>query len=207
MTTENELDVVQTIDTSDKQVEINQEESVAPQMENEQPPEEKPKRGGRKKRDGNELKTENSINDHAMDTQPLFEQPVILEGKRSRKPTSRLELSDLATPKKELSIPQGHGKPLGDIVYSKKKKKTTYCCSFRIDACLCLVNYQIDHASTDALSRLRNICFGRRGVGVRALDKKNCMLMHFRVIRIFERICEISMDLNSIERAKNINDI
>lgn len=27
-----------------------------------------------------------------------------------------------------------------------------------------LVNYQITHASTDDLSRMRNICFGRRGV-------------------------------------------
>lgn len=121
MTTENELDILQTIDTSEKQVELNKEEPIAPQVEHEQTSVEKPKRGGRKKRDGNELKTENSILDYAMDTQPLFEQPVILEGKRSRKPTSRLELSDLATPKKELSIPQGHGKPLGEIEYSKNK--------------------------------------------------------------------------------------
>jgi hypothetical protein len=52
------------------------------------------------------VKNENFNNDDAMDTQPLFEQPVIVEGKRSRKPTSRLEISELATPKKELSIPQ-----------------------------------------------------------------------------------------------------
>lgn len=58
-----------------------------------------PKRPGRKKR-------EISVNDQVMDTQPLFEQPVIVEGKRSRKPTSRLELSDLETPKKEFAIPQ-----------------------------------------------------------------------------------------------------
>ena len=118
MTTENELDVLQTMDTSEKNAEIKIDESSAPQVEDEAIPMEKPKRGGRKKRDVPDVKTENSMNDQAMDTQPLFEQPVIVEGKRSRKPTSRLELSDLATPKKELSIPQGHGKQLGEIAYS-----------------------------------------------------------------------------------------
>ena len=38
--------------------------------------------------------------------QPLFEQPIIVEGKRSRKPTSRLELTDLSPPRKEFNIPQ-----------------------------------------------------------------------------------------------------
>lgn len=67
-------------------------------------------RPGRKKRE--------PTNGDPLDTQPLFEQPIILEGKRSRKPTSRLELSDLEAPKKELVIPQGRGKALGDIAYS-----------------------------------------------------------------------------------------
>ncbi|CAF0806726.1 unnamed protein product [Adineta ricciae] len=80
--------------------------------------------------------------DEEMDTQPLFEQPVLLEGKRSRKPTSRLELAKLTPTKKELTIPQGHGKPLGEIEY---------------------INYQISHASSETLSRMRIICFGRRG--------------------------------------------
>ena len=46
----------------------------------------------------------NSIN--TTDTQPLFEQPIILEGKRSRKPTLRLEMSESTPTKKEFSIPQ-----------------------------------------------------------------------------------------------------
>lgn len=121
MTTENELDVLQTMDTSEKTGEIKIDESSVGKVEDEAIQLEKPKRGGRKKRDVSDVKTENSTNDHAMDTQPLFEQPVILEGKRSRKPTSRLELSDLATPKKELSIPQGHGKPLGEIAYGNHR--------------------------------------------------------------------------------------
>ncbi|CAF0806894.1 unnamed protein product [Adineta ricciae] len=80
--------------------------------------------------------------DEEMDTQPLFERPVLLEGKRSRKPTLRLELAKLTPTKKELTIPQGHGKSLGEIEY---------------------INYQISHASSETLSRMRVICFGRRG--------------------------------------------
>lgn len=91
------------------------------------------KRPGRKKR---ELTV-----DEYSDTQPLFEQPVVLEGKRSRKPTSRLELSDLETPKKEFTIPQGRGKALGDIAY---------------------INYQLTQASNEILACLSQICFGRR---------------------------------------------
>jgi hypothetical protein len=52
------------------------------------------------------VKSEPEIADNEMDTQPLFEQPIVLEGKRSRKPTLRLELSELMPAKKELSIPQ-----------------------------------------------------------------------------------------------------
>jgi len=87
-------------------------------------------------------KSKTEITDNQINVQPVLEQSVILEGKRSRKPTLRLEISESLPAKKELSIPQGHGKPLGEIEY---------------------INYQISHASTDALSRMRSICFGRRG--------------------------------------------
>ncbi|CAF1035629.1 unnamed protein product [Rotaria sordida] len=150
MTSESELDVIKTMDTLENKDEpivstSSVEQTIIPKVEDEKINVEKPKRPGRKKRESSstvDMKEEENLNAiNTTDTQPLFEQPVILEGKRSRKPTSRLELSDLTTPKKELSIPQGHGKPLGEIEY---------------------INYQITHASTDALSRMRNICFGRR---------------------------------------------
>jgi hypothetical protein len=51
-------------------------------------------------------KSESETTDNEMDAQPLFEQTVILEGKRSRKPTLRLEISEFLPTKKELSIPQ-----------------------------------------------------------------------------------------------------
>jgi len=116
MTSENELDIIKTVDTNDNKEEINNEipanieqTSVQESINDPVINIDKPKRAGRKKREVTSLtdiKTENLNNDNAMDTQPLFEQPIIVEGKRSRKPTSRLELSDLETPKKELSIPQ-----------------------------------------------------------------------------------------------------
>ncbi|CAF1143635.1 unnamed protein product [Adineta ricciae] len=146
MTSENPAESVTTTDAinADFKAADQQEEPEVEQSESAQV--EKPKRGGRKKREItaaiSDVKAEHVNNEHVVDTQPLFEQPVILEGKRSRKPTSRLELSDLETPKKEFSIPQGHGKPLGDIEY---------------------INHQITHATTDALSPMRGICFGRRG--------------------------------------------
>lgn len=90
-------------------------------------------RPGRKKRE--------PTNGDQSDTQPLFEQPIILEGKRSRKPTSRLELSDLEAPKKELVIPQGRGKALGNIAY---------------------IDYQLAQASNENLGCLSQICFGQR---------------------------------------------
>jgi hypothetical protein len=116
MTTENELDVIKTVDANENKEELTNQtpsqaeepsgqETVLSKSEDEQINLEKPKRAGRKKRDITAI-TENFNNDNAIDTQPLFEQPIIVEGKRSRKPTSRLELSDLETPKKELSIPQ-----------------------------------------------------------------------------------------------------
>jgi hypothetical protein len=129
MTTANELDVIQNLDTNENKDEIKNEippnnEDIPVQQQQQQPIEplkiedEKPKRAGRKKRDLttiSDVKIDNFNSDNAMDTQPLFEQPVIVEGKRSRKPTSRLELSDLATPKKELSIPQVINKPFGCV--------------------------------------------------------------------------------------------
>lgn len=51
-------------------------------------------------------------------SQSIHDQSFIIEGKRSRKPTLRLEISELTPIKKELSIPKGHGKPLGEIEYS-----------------------------------------------------------------------------------------
>ncbi|CAF4181958.1 unnamed protein product [Rotaria magnacalcarata] len=103
-------------------------------------------------------KSESEMTDSEGDAQPLFEQPIILDGKRSRRPTSRLDISDSLPAKKELTIPQGHGKPLGEIEY---------------------INYQITHASTDALSRMRTICFGRRG-------NKSTMRKHLREFKGFE---------------------
>jgi len=111
MTSENELDILKIVDTIENTEELNnaiplnKQETDLPKTEEQEQQihVEKPKRAGRKKRD---VKNENFNDDNAMDTQPLFEQPVIVEGKRSRKPTSRLELTELATPKKELSIPQ-----------------------------------------------------------------------------------------------------
>ncbi|CAF4559256.1 unnamed protein product [Rotaria socialis] len=103
-------------------------------------------------------KSESEMTDSEDDAQPLFEQPIILDGKRSRRPTSRLDISDSLPTKKELTIPQGHGKPLGEIEY---------------------INYQITHASTDALSRMRTICFGRRG-------NKSTIRKHLREFKGFE---------------------
>jgi len=109
MTSENELDIIKIIDNKEE-IPSNIEQTSVQQIINDPIINiDKPKRAGRKKREItslNDIKTENFNNDNAMDTQPLFEQPIIIEGKRSRKPTSRLELSDLETPKKELSIPQ-----------------------------------------------------------------------------------------------------
>jgi hypothetical protein len=113
MTSENELDIIKIIDNKEEinnEIPSNIEQTSVQQTINDPIINiDKPKRAGRKKREVtslNDIKTENFNNDNAMDTQPLFEQPIIIEGKRSRKPTSRLELSDLETPKKELSIPQ-----------------------------------------------------------------------------------------------------
>jgi hypothetical protein len=103
----------------------------------------------------------------------VLDQSVIIEGKRSRKPTLRLEISESLPAKKEIAIPQGHGKPLGEIEY---------------------INYQITHASTDALSRMRNICFGRRGN--KATIRKN-----LRAFKGFE------FDLNSVEYRKHFNNL
>ncbi|CAF2912480.1 unnamed protein product [Rotaria sp. Silwood2] len=118
-------------------------------------------------------KLESETKETELDAQPLFEQPIILNGKRSRKPTLRLEISESIPAKKDLSIPQGHGKPLGEIDY---------------------INYQITHASTDALSRMRNICFGRRG------NKAN-IRKHLRKFKGFE------FQRNSDEYQKHLNNL
>lgn len=67
-----------------------------------------PKRSARKKREPTSTVDQN-IDHEMVDTQPLFEQPIIVEGKRSRKPTSRLELSESLTSKTEAPIPQVGG--------------------------------------------------------------------------------------------------
>ncbi len=60
----------------------------------------------------NEEKEEQQIKTELVDvpskseTHPVLDQSVIIEGKRSRKPTLRLEISEQIPAKKELSIPQ-----------------------------------------------------------------------------------------------------
>ncbi|CAF1369980.1 unnamed protein product [Rotaria sordida] len=103
---------------------------------------EKLENGNEKEKHDVSSTSESELKENELDAQSLFEQSMVVNGKRSRKPTLRLEISESLPTKKELSIPKGHGKPLGEIEY---------------------INYQITHASTDALSRMRNICFGRRG--------------------------------------------
>ncbi|CAF0723053.1 unnamed protein product [Didymodactylos carnosus] len=73
---------------------------------------------------------------------PLFEQPIVLEGKRRRTATIRLEMNEL-TPKKEIQIPKGNGKPLGEIEY---------------------INHQITNTNGEQLVSLQYICFGRKVV-------------------------------------------
>lgn len=51
-------------------------------------------------------KSDSEMKDNETDPQPLFEQPIVLDGKRSRRPTARLDISDSTPSKKELSIPQ-----------------------------------------------------------------------------------------------------
>ena len=67
-----------------------------------------PKRSARKKREPTSAVDQN-LDHEIVDTQPLFEQPIIVEGKRSRKPTSRLELSESSTSKTEAPIPEVGG--------------------------------------------------------------------------------------------------
>jgi hypothetical protein len=53
-----------------------------------------------------QIKTEHVDVPSKSETQPVLDQSVIIEGKRSRKPTLRLEISEQIPLKKELSIPQ-----------------------------------------------------------------------------------------------------
>ncbi len=62
---------------------------------------EKPESDSDKEKHDVSSKSETEITDNEIDAQP-----VILEGKRSRKPTLRLEISELVPAKKEFSIPQ-----------------------------------------------------------------------------------------------------
>lgn len=87
------------------------------------------------------------------DLESSVEKTTLLEGKRSRKPTARLDVSVLTPSKKVVSIPQGRGKALGDIEH---------------------INQRLNHATTDTLSRLSRICFGRQGALKNA--KKNLRL-------------------------------
>jgi hypothetical protein len=55
-------------------------------------------------------KSDSEANDDAdMDTHSPLEQSVILEGKRSRRPTARLELAERTPAKKEFTLPQVNG--------------------------------------------------------------------------------------------------
>lgn len=56
--------------------------------------------------DNNEEEKSKSDNEQIDDPQPPLEQSVILEGKRSRKPTLRLEISEPVSTRKDLPIPQ-----------------------------------------------------------------------------------------------------
>ncbi|CAF0799614.1 unnamed protein product [Rotaria sp. Silwood1] len=145
-------------------------------------------------------KSESEMKENELDAPPLFEQPIILNGKRSRKPTLRLEISESIPTKKELPIPQtrmsfaypeqlsgrslvatkilhGNGKPLGEIEY---------------------INYQITHGSTDALSRMRSICFGRRGN--KANIRKN--LREFKGFEFQRNSDEYQKHLNNLIKLK-----
>lgn len=94
-------------------------------------------------------------NVNTNETTALFEQPSVLQGKRSRKVTARLEIISSTPSKKDFIIPKGNGKALAEIEY---------------------IQNQIAHGSTDALTRLHQICFGRRGT--KTTTRKN--LREFR---------------------------
>jgi len=131
MTTETENETISNEKNDDEKPLIIAESTESNEIPTNSP--EKVKRVGRKKRDESiSMKNE---------APPLFEQPVIVEGKRSRKPTSRLELTDVSPPRKEFSVPQGNGKALGEIPF---------------------INHQLTHMSIDDLTQLRMICLGRR---------------------------------------------
>jgi len=90
----------------------NDEEAVAPSSEepNESKEEEEQIISEKSESDNEKQdvpsKSETKKTDNELNAQPLLEQSFILEGKRSRKPTLRLEISELTPAKKDLSIPQ-----------------------------------------------------------------------------------------------------
>lgn len=116
----------------------NEEETTVSSSEdpNASKEEEEPKMVIAESENNNEEEKADTSSKNDDDVQPLLEQSVILEGKRSRKPTLRLEISEPTPVKKDLLIPQvtlilskqkitflfiyqGHGTPLGEIEYSK----------------------------------------------------------------------------------------
>ena len=138
MTTENELEVAQAVHSTepvlDEKKDVPSENDEVPvsatlmideslTTKGDEPIEtETSKVGVGKKQDTplpSDTNHENLKTSNDPEAPPLFEQPILLEGKRSRKPTARLEISEPTTPKKEVSLPQGNGKPLGEIEYSK----------------------------------------------------------------------------------------
>ncbi len=109
MTSENDLNIIQ-LNREEAKEELPipmdtkiEEEIVISSSDEPNAPEEEERMNIEKPESDNEkeeTKTEQ------LDAQPLLEQAVIIEGKRSRKPTLRLEISELVHAKKQLPIPQ-----------------------------------------------------------------------------------------------------
>jgi hypothetical protein len=115
--TEEETNVISSSESEEQPVNTENEVNVSPKVENETDV-------------PSNVETENEVDVppkvETENAHPVLDQSVIIEGKRSRKPTLRLEISESVPTKKELSIPQGHGKPLGEIEYSKSRVLIEY---------------------------------------------------------------------------------
>ena len=99
------------------------------------------------KNDNQMITSEIDENVNTNETTALFEQPSVLQGKRSRKVTSRLEIVSSTPAKKDFIIPkvnkfltdillycafhifQGNGKALAEIEYSSYWKENRSTCS------------------------------------------------------------------------------
>lgn len=87
------------------------------------------------------------------DLQSPLEQPKILEGKRSRKPISRLDLSSLTPSKKEVSIPQVGNKKhrictdLNHRCFRVVENHWVILNTVSADPFLCLIVSQLIHCS------------------------------------------------------------